>query len=53
MGDKIRLGICGYGNLGKGVQKAIEKAKDMELEVVFTRRDKKDSLMCLHVIWRK
>jgi len=42
MGDKIRLGICGYGNLGKGVQKAIEKAKDMELEVVFTRRDKKE-----------
>ena len=42
MRDKIRLGICGYGNLGKGVQKAIEKAKDMELEVVFTRRDKKE-----------
>ena len=37
MGDKIRLGICGYGNLGKGVQKAIEKAKDMELEEIKKR----------------
>lgn len=42
MEEKIRIGICGYGNLGKGVQKAIEKTKDMELKVVFTRRNPKD-----------
>ncbi len=39
MENKIKIGICGYGNLGKGVQKAIEKSKDMELEVIFTRRN--------------
>lgn len=36
---KIRIGICGYGNLGKGVQKAIAKSDDMELKVIFTRRN--------------
>lgn len=41
MENKIRVGICGYGNLGKGVQKGIEKSKDMELKVIFTRRDPK------------
>lgn len=40
--EKIKIGICGYGNLGKGVQKAIEKSKDMELEVIFTRRSPKE-----------
>lgn len=42
MADKIKLGICGYGNLGKGVQKAIEKSNDMELKVIFTRREAKE-----------
>lgn len=42
MENKIKIGICGYGNLGKGVQKVIKKQKDMELEVVFTRRDPKE-----------
>lgn len=42
MEEKIKVGICGYGNLGKGVQKAIEKAKDMELKAVFTRRNPRD-----------
>ena len=42
MTDKIRIGICGYGNLGKGVQKAIKKSKDMLLEVIFTRRETKE-----------
>ncbi len=37
----IRIGICGYGNLGKGVLKAIDKAPDMELVGIFTRRDPK------------
>jgi diaminopimelate dehydrogenase len=36
---KIRIGIAGYGNLGRGVEKSIAQNKDMSLEVVFTRRD--------------
>ncbi len=36
----IRVGIIGYGNLGKGVEKAVNAAKDMQLVGVFTRRDK-------------
>ncbi len=36
---KTRIGIVGYGNIGKGVEKAIEYAPDMELAAVFTRRD--------------
>ena len=36
---KIKIGICGYGNLGKGVQKEIKKSQDMELIAVFTRRN--------------
>ena len=35
----IRIGIFGYGNLGKGVECAIAKNADMELVGVFTRRD--------------
>lgn len=35
----IRLGILGYGNLGRGVEAAIKQNKDMELVAVFTRRD--------------
>ena len=37
--SKIKIAICGYGNLGKGVEKEISKSKDMELVVIFTRRD--------------
>ena len=36
---KIRIGIFGYGNLGRGVEAAIRQNKDMELAAVFTRRD--------------
>ncbi|MGN0559141.1 MAG: diaminopimelate dehydrogenase [Acutalibacteraceae bacterium] len=36
---KIRIGILGYGNLGRGVESAVCKADDMELVAVFTRRD--------------
>lgn len=36
----IRIGILGYGNLGKGVECAIKHNPDMELAAVFTRRDK-------------
>lgn len=35
----IKVAINGYGNLGRGVEKAIAHAKDMELVAVFTRRD--------------
>ena len=39
MGASIRIGIAGYGNLGRGVQAAIAKNQDMELVGVYTRRD--------------
>ena len=35
----IRIGILGYGNLGRGVECAIKHNPDMELKAVFTRRD--------------
>ena len=34
----IRIGILGYGNLGRGVECAIKQNPDMELAAVFTRR---------------
>ena len=34
----IRIGIYGYGNLGRGVENAIRQNPDMELVAVFTRR---------------
>lgn len=36
---KIRVGIMGYGNLGRGVECAIRQNPDMELAAVFTRRN--------------
>jgi diaminopimelate dehydrogenase len=36
--DKIRIGIMGYGNIGRGVEAAILRNQDMELKAVFTRR---------------
>ena len=38
MSDKIRVGIVGYGNLGRGVHLALNQNPDMELKGVFTRR---------------
>lgn len=35
----IRIGILGYGNLGRGVECAVKNNPDMELAAVFTRRD--------------
>ena len=35
----IRIGILGYGNLGRGVECAVKQNPDMELVAVFTRRD--------------
>lgn len=35
----IRIGILGYGNLGRGVECAVKQNPDMELTAVFTRRN--------------
>lgn len=35
----IRIGIAGYGNIGRGVEAAVTQAPDMELAAVFTRRE--------------
>ena len=35
----MRIGIMGYGNLGKGIECAIKQNPDMELVAVFSRRD--------------
>ncbi|HAL02099.1 MAG TPA: diaminopimelate dehydrogenase [Lachnospiraceae bacterium] len=35
----IKVGIVGYGNLGRGVEAAVAKNPDMELKMMFTRRD--------------
>ena len=35
----IRIGIFGYGNLGRGIENAIKQNPDMTLVAVFTRRD--------------
>jgi diaminopimelate dehydrogenase len=42
MSNKIKIGIVGYGNLGKGAIQAIKQTQDMELVAIFTRRDPKD-----------
>lgn len=39
MGNAIRIGIAGYGNLGKGVESAVARCADMELTAIFTRRN--------------
>ena len=44
----IRVGIMGYGNLGRGVECAIAQNEDMELKAVFTRRNPADL-----TIWSK
>lgn len=37
----IKVGIIGYGNLGKGTEYALAQQKDMELVAIFTRRGPK------------
>jgi diaminopimelate dehydrogenase len=39
--EKIKVGIVGYGNLGRGAELAIEKNSDMQLVGIFSRRDPK------------
>lgn len=40
--QKIKVGIVGYGNLGRGAEIAISKIEDFELVGIFTRREPKD-----------
>lgn len=53
--DKIRVGILGYGNLGKGVEAGIRQNNDMELVAVITRREpdkvfiNSDSVKVFHI----
>lgn len=37
--NKIRIGIAGYGNLGKGAELAVRQNPDMQLVAIFTRRN--------------
>lgn len=39
MTNRIRIGIAGYGNLGRGVEAALQQSPDMRLVGVFSRRD--------------
>lgn len=43
MAEKIRAGIIGYGNLGRGAELAIQQQPDMELVAVFSRRGRVDT----------
>ena len=36
---KIKIGILGYGNLGRGIECAVKQNPDMEVVAVFTRRN--------------
>ncbi|MFZ0447169.1 MAG: diaminopimelate dehydrogenase [Bacillus sp. (in: firmicutes)] len=38
MSNRIKVGIVGYGNLGRGTIEAINQCSDMELVAIFTRR---------------
>lgn len=38
---KIRIGIVGYGNLGRGVEQGLTQTEDLELVGIFSRRDPK------------
>ncbi|MNJ48474.1 Meso-diaminopimelate D-dehydrogenase [compost metagenome] len=42
MATNIKVGIVGYGNLGRGVEKAIKQNSDMELRAIFSRRNPDD-----------
>lgn len=44
MTEKIKVGIVGYGNLGRGAEAAIRQQPDMELVAVFSRRGKVDTI---------
>jgi diaminopimelate dehydrogenase len=50
MSQKIRIGIVGYGNLGRGVEMAVKQNPDMQLEAVFTRRNPADLRTQTHAV---
>lgn len=50
MNQKIRIGIVGYGNLGKGVELAVQQNPDMELVAVFSRRTLEGTLSGVPVV---
>ena len=52
MEKKIRIGILGYGNLGRGAEMAVKQNPDMELVGVFTRRDPK-AVTCAAPVYRE
>jgi diaminopimelate dehydrogenase len=45
---RIRIGIVGYGNLGRGVELSIAQNPDMELVAVFSRRDPSTLTLLTH-----
>ena len=52
----IRIGIAGYGNLGRGVESALSHTEDMELVGVFTRRSPdsvKTKTACRFILWSR
>jgi diaminopimelate dehydrogenase len=46
----IKVGIVGYGNLGRGVQMAINQNPDMELVAIFSRRQLQDAPANVQVV---
>ena len=49
----IRIGILGYGNLGRGVECAVKQNPDMELAADFTRRNPADVHIMQPAVWQK
>ena len=50
MSNKIRIGIVGYGNLGRGTILAIKQNPDMELIALFTRRNPLELNLKINVV---
>ena len=44
MYNKLKIAICGYGNLGRGVESEINRFSDLELVAIFTRRKPSNDL---------
>lgn len=42
MENKIKIGVVGYGNLGKGIEFSVDQNDDFELVAIFTRRSPKE-----------
>ena len=46
MSEKIKIAVLGYGNLGRGVELVARNSKDLELSVVFSRRNPNEVKTC-------